>query len=143
MTTATLIAGKVRYTASTPKDFGHGERINVVITLSSGDDIKVWGSPNDAIATLTKNTQVTLLHDGKTYKLVSDPQQAQGKQPVTTALTPEAKHAIALYVNEQADLLKFCWITASEKLDSLASNEESVRCAAASLFIAAQRKFNL
>jgi hypothetical protein len=147
MTTATLIAGKVKYAASTPKDFGHGERINVVITpLTGGDDIKVWGNPDDAIATLTKNQQVTLLHDGKGYKLVADSQPAQVnqvKQSVTPELTPDQKRAIALYVNEQADLLKFCWVTASEKLDSLASDEESIRCAASCLYIATQRKFGL
>ena len=144
MTTATLIAGKVKYAASTPKDFGHGERINIVISpITGGDDIKVWGSPNDAIATLTKGQQVTLMHDGKTYKLVETSQPTQLKQPVANELSADQKRAIALYVNEQADLLKFCWVTASEKLDSLASNEESIRCAASCLYIAAQRKFGL
>lgn len=144
MTTATLIAGKVRYAASTPKDFGHGERINVVISpLTGGEDIKVWGSPNDAIAQLTKGQQVTLLFDGKGYKLVADNQPAQAKPTVATELSADQKRAIALYVNEQADLLKFCWVTASEKLDSLASDEESIRCAASCLYIAATRKFGL
>ncbi|WP_019499158.1 hypothetical protein [Pseudanabaena sp. PCC 6802] len=141
MSSATLIAGKVKYTASTPKDYGHGERINVVVTpIDGGDDIKVWGKPDDAIASLTKGQQVTLLYDGKSYKLVAE-QPTQVKQQL--ALTPEQKIAIAHYVTEQADLLKFCWITASEKLDNLAAEEESIRCAAASLYIAAQRKFGL
>jgi hypothetical protein len=144
MTTATLIAGKVKYAASTPKDFGHGERVNVVITpITGGEDIKVWGRPTDAIAQLTKGQQVTLLFDGKSHKLVADNQPAQVKQPAANELSADQKRAIALYVNEQADLLKFCWITASEKLDSLASNEESIRCAASCLYIAAQRKFGL
>jgi hypothetical protein len=144
MTTATLIAGKVKYAASTPKDFGHGERINIVITpLTGGEDIKVWGNPDDEIATLTKGQQVTLLFDGKSHKLVADNQPAQVKQPVAAELSADQKRAIALYVNEQADLLKFCWVTASEKLDSLASEEESIRCAASCLYIAAQRKFGL
>jgi hypothetical protein len=147
MTTATLIAGKVKYAARSPKDFGHGERINIVVTpIDGGDGIKVWGKPTDAIATLTKGQQVTLLFDGKTYKLVADNQPQtvnQVKQSVNTELTPDQKRAIALYVNEHADLLKFCWVTASEKLDSLASDEESIRCAASCLYIAAQRKFGL
>ncbi len=147
MQTATLIAGTVKYTASKPKDFGHGDHINIVITpLTGGDDIKVWGSPNDAIATLTKGQQVTLISDGKGYKLVADNQPQtvnQVKQSVNTELTPDQKLAIALYVNEQADLLKFCWVTASEKLDNLAAEEESIRCAAASLYIATTRKFGL
>ncbi len=130
--------------ASTPKDFGHGERVNVVITpVTGGDDIKVWGRPTDAIAQLTKGQQVTLLSDGKTYKLVADSQPAQVKQPVTTELTADQKKAIALYVDEQGDLLKFCWVTARKKLDGVAYTEESIRCAAASLYIAAQRKFSL
>ncbi len=91
-----------------------------------------------------------LLYDGKGYKLIDDSQAAQVKQPVATELTPDQKPAaegirneIAEYVTGQADLLKFCWKTAAAKLDGIASEKESIRCAAASLYIAAQRKFNL
>jgi hypothetical protein len=128
MTTAILIAGKVKYAARSPKDFGHGEHINIVITpLTGSKDIKVWGNPDDAIASLTKGQQVTLLFDGRTYKLIADSQPAQVKQPVATELSADQKRAadrhstslIAIYVEEQANLLKFCWVTASEKLDSL------------------------
>ena len=145
--TATLIAGKVKYAASSPKDFGRGERVNVVISpLTGGEDIKVWGKPDDAIAQLTKGQQVTLLSDGKNYKLVTDNQPQtvnQVKQSVNTELTPDQKRAIADYVTGQADLLKFCWTTAAAKLGGLATEEESIRCATASLYIATTRKFGL
>jgi hypothetical protein len=144
MQTATLITGKVKYAASNPKDFGHGERINIVISpITGGEDIKVWGNPDDAIASLTKGQQVTLISDGKGYKLVADSQPAQVKQPITTELSADQKRAISNYINSQADVLKYCWETAAAKLGGLATEEESIRCATASLYIATTRKFSL
>jgi hypothetical protein len=71
MTTTSLTTGKVKYTAGTPRDYGHGDRINVVITpTNGGEDIKVWGRPGEAIAQLKKGESVTLSYDGKNYKLV-------------------------------------------------------------------------
>jgi hypothetical protein len=71
MTTTSLTTGKVKYAAGTPRDYGHGDRINVVVTpTNGGEDIKVWGRPGDAIAQLKKGESVTLSHDGKGYKLV-------------------------------------------------------------------------
>ncbi|NJL42524.1 MAG: hypothetical protein HC856_09525 [Pseudanabaena sp. RU_4_16] len=108
--------------------------------MPDGTEHRVWGQPDDqAIASLQKGQQVQLLYDGKGYKLIADSQPAQVKQPVATELTPEQKRAIAEYVTGQADLLKFCWTTAAVKLGGIATEEESIRCAAASLYIAAQR----
>ena len=144
MSTATLITARVKYGAGQPRETQYGMRINALLTLPDGTEHRVWGKPEDqAIASLKKGQQVQLLHDGKGYKLVADNQPAQVKQPIAIELTPEQKRAIANYVNGQADLLKFCWTTVAAKLDGLATEEESIRCAAASLYIAAQRKFNL
>ena len=144
MSTATLITARVKYGAGQPRETQYGMRINALLTLPDGTEHRVWGQPDDlAIASLKKGRQVQLLHDGKGYKLIADNQPTQVKQPIATELTPEQKRAIAEYVTGQADLLKFCWSTAAAKLDGLATEEESIRCAAASLYIAAQRKFNL
>jgi hypothetical protein len=144
MSTATLIAARVKYGAGQPRETQYGMRINALLTLPNGTEHRVWGKPEDlAISSLKKGQQVQLLYDGKGYKLVADNQPAQVKQPVATELNPEQKRAIADYVTGQADLLKFCWTTAAVKLGGIATEEESIRCAAASLYIAAQRKFNL
>jgi hypothetical protein len=150
MSTATLITARVKYGAGQPRETQYGMRINALLTLPDGTEHRVWGKPEDrAIASLKKGQQVQLLHDGKGYKLVADNQPAQVKQLVATELTPEQKRAaegirneIAEYVTGQANLLKFCWTTAAVKLGGIATEEESIRCAAASLYIAAQRKFN-
>jgi len=144
MSTATLITARVKYGAGQPRETQYGMRINALLTLLDGTEHRLWGQPDDpAIASLRKGQQVQLLHDGKSYKLIADSQPAQVKQPVATELTPAQKRAIAEYVTGQADLLKFCWTTAAVRLGGIATEEESIRCAAASLYIAAQRKFNL
>jgi hypothetical protein len=144
MPTATLITARVKYGAGQPRETQYGMRINTLLTLPDGTEHRVWGKPDDPeIASLKKGQQVQLLHDGKGYKLIADNPPAQVNQPVATELTPAQKRAIAEYVTGQADLLKFCWTTAAVKLGGIATEEESIRCAAASLYIAAQRKFNL
>ncbi|MBW4474748.1 MAG: hypothetical protein KME45_30870 [Stenomitos rutilans HA7619-LM2] len=94
MATATLISGKVKYAAGHPKQTQYGERINVVISrLDGGEDIKLWGNPGDAIAHLRKGEDVSLLHDGKGYKLVATaPTQPNGNgkaPPSAKPSTPE------------------------------------------------------
>jgi len=155
MTTATLITGKVKYSAGKPKDFGHGDRINAVVTPDDGgEDIKIWGKADDqSILSLKRGQVVNLFYDGKSHKLVSSqpaavatPSPKATTQPaavVTQELSPEQKRAIAEYISGRADLLKFCWTTASTALEDIATEEESIRCAATTLFIAAQKKFNL
>jgi hypothetical protein len=143
-TTASLITARVKYAAGQPRATQYGMRINALLTLPDGTEHRLWGQPDDReIAALKKGQQVQLLHDGKGYKLIPNNPPTQAKQPVATELTPEQKWAIAEYVTGQADLLKFCWTTATAKLEGLATEEESIRCAASSLYIAAQRKFNL
>jgi antitoxin (DNA-binding transcriptional repressor) of toxin-antitoxin stability system len=72
MKTATLITGKVKFAAGKPRDYGNGERINVVISPShGGEDIKIWGNPDDPIQWLKRGESVTIADDGKTYALIS------------------------------------------------------------------------
>jgi hypothetical protein len=78
MATIQLLTATVKHPALEPKDFGHGLKINVV--FATGDqEIKIWGKPNDAIAHLKKGEKVSLLYNGKSYKL------AQPSAAATTA----------------------------------------------------------
>jgi hypothetical protein len=142
MTTATIVTATVKYGAGLPRETQYGMRINALMVLPDGTEQRLWGNPGDvAIASLKKGQTVQLLHDGKGYKLLDN--QPEPTKPISTELTPEHKKAISIYVNGQADLLKYCWDTARIKLEGIATEEESIRCAASSLFNAAQKKFNL
>lgn len=145
MTTATIVTATVKYGAGQPRETQYGMRINALMVLPDGTEQRLWGNPGDvAIASLKKGQTVQLLHDSKGYKLLENqPAEPQPSKPIGTELTPEHKKAIAMYVNGQADLLKYCWDTARIKLEGIATEEESIRCAASSLFMAAQKKFNL
>lgn len=162
MANITMATGKVKYGCGKPKDFGHGDRVNSVVTLDNGEEVKLWGKPDDqALVSLRKGQAVNLIYDGKNYKLI-DSQPVSTSRPATTSQTApakpapvetittakqelsiEQKRAIAEYIEGRADLLKYCWTTAKVKLGDVTTDEESLRCAASTLFIAAQRKFNL
>jgi len=141
MATATLIQGKVKYAAGSPKDFGHGDRINVVITASNSEEIKLWGKPTDAIASLKRGQAVQVIFDGKAYKLLeSESVESKPETTVDTALSNERKRAIAMSINQNADLLAFCLQTSKAKFleTGLIESEESMRSLATTLFIQAQ-----
>ncbi len=68
--TPTLIKAKVKYTAGNPRDYGNGPRINVVAVATNGEEIKLWGSPDDAIARLQKGQQIEILQEQKGDKTI-------------------------------------------------------------------------
>jgi predicted NAD-dependent protein-ADP-ribosyltransferase YbiA (DUF1768 family) len=144
MATTTLIQGKVKYPARTPKDYGNGERINIVVTASTGEEIKLWGKPTDSISMLKKGESVQVIFDGKGHKLLeSEPvKQAITSTPNTvTEWSLERKRAIANQITQNADLLAFCLQTAKSKFveSGLVESEDSMRSLATTLFIQAQK----
>jgi hypothetical protein len=144
MATTTLIQCKVKYPARTPKDYGNGERINVVVTASSGEELKLWGKPTDSISNLKKGDQVQMIFDGKSHKLLeSDPvKQAITSTPNTvTEWSADRKRVIAQQITQSADLLAYCLQTAKSKFieTGLVQSEESMRSLATTLFIQAQK----
>lgn len=137
----TLLTAKVKYPAQKVIETKHGNRINAVVELESGEDIKVWGNPGSAIAHLKKGQSVQLVYDGKSHKLVTD-------QPLTTAdklqsqsvsaeLTPAQKRAWAKEIENSADLLKFCYQTVQSKFEGVVENPAEIRALAITLFIQA------
>jgi hypothetical protein len=53
----TLTYGRVKYIPGEPRQTSHGMRINAVITLPLGEEIKLWGDPGDpALTALTNGT---------------------------------------------------------------------------------------
>lgn len=137
MATATLINAKVKYPSREPKDYGNGERINIVVTASTGEEIKLWGKPTDAIALLKKGESVQIIFDGKNHKLL-EPESSTVKPESTTDIvwTADYKRAIANQITQSADLLAFCLETAKSKFmePGLIQSEESLTTLATTLF---------
>ena len=68
-----ILKGKVKYTASKVFEGQYGPSINAAITLDNGTDIRVYGKPDDAkLMALKKDDVVTIIHDGKSYKIAFD-----------------------------------------------------------------------
>ena len=153
-TTATLVDARVKYEAGQPREGKYGPYISALCTLADGTEQRIFGEPGDAIANLKRGQNIKLLWNGKKYQLV-ETQQPTPTQPATPATAPAVagdgsqalskgqKKQIAGYVEEMANLYKFCWDSASTALDGKANDEESIRAAASALFISASRKFGL
>jgi hypothetical protein len=64
------------------------------------------------------------------------------QQPVTDGtIAPDTKRAIAAYATELTKLYSYCYQQAKTELPE--ASDDVVKCAASSVFIACQRKFNL
>jgi len=68
-----ILKGKVKYTAGKVFEGQYGASINAAITLENGTDIRVYGKPDDEkLKALQKDDVVTIIHDGKSYKVAFD-----------------------------------------------------------------------
>lgn len=154
MSHLTLSTGTVRYPAREPREYEHGPRINAVVTLSTGEDVKLWGDPDSEIATLRKSQPVQVCHDGKTWKLVntsSPPSSASIPTEPTDAeklvkgakWTDAQKRAIAERTTELANLMGYCIeraIAQAQKLPQQPTSQD-IQDIASTLFIQINREF--
>jgi hypothetical protein len=141
----TLTYGRVKYTPGEPRQTSHGMRINAVITLPSGEEIKLWGDPGDPTLTvLKKNQQVALAQNAKgNWQLVQqqdEPQQTNNGNGQTQPMwEPEDREVMAARIEHRAKVMRYCLIKAKEHCGDLV-DEEGVREIATSLFIEALKK---
>jgi hypothetical protein len=139
--TLNLTYGRVKYTPGEPRQTSHGMRINAVITLPSGEEIKLWGDPGDpALTALKKNQQVALAQNAKgNWQLVQQqeiPQQHQnGTVQNQQGWEPEDREIIAAKIEHRAKVMRYCLLKAQEHCGDLVESEESIRAIANSLFI--------
>lgn len=148
-----LVNATVKFPAGKVFQGEWGDRVNFVAVSDSGEEIKIWGNAdNSEIKELKKGQKVQLVWDGKGYKLVnSEPAPAEknshqnnGNQSPKPELSVEQKRAIAAYIQGQADLFNFCLKTVRERVEGINPDDtESLRAIATTLYISAQRKFNL
>lgn len=149
-TALTIHKAKIKYAAGPPRETKYGQRINVLCILPSGEEFRLWGNPGDErLIALQKGQQIEVLKDRKGYKLVDLPtDQPAPVQPAQTHLiakpiSQEMRSQVADYVTQMGQLYQFCWDSATLNLQGKAQDEESIRAAASSLFIAASKRFSL
>lgn len=114
-------------------------RVNVVVVLPDGGEVRIYGSP-DELGGYRKGDRLTLTQDGKGgYKIVSNqPPQAQ-----TQPQDPLARKAeIAQYIVDSAKLYSFAYSRARDAMPPDAT-EAAIQACASSIFIAVGRKFGL
>ena len=116
-----------------------------MITLPSGEEIKLWGDPGDPTLTvLKKNQQVALAQNAKgNWQLVQqqdEPQQTNNGNGQTQPMwEPEDREVMAARIEHRAKVMRYCLIKAKEHCGDLV-DEEGVREIATSLFIEALKK---
>lgn len=155
-----LLSGTVKFPAGKMFETQYGQRVNAVVTLENGEEAKLWGNPDDhELKQLRKGQAVQLVKDTKGYKLVGSSPAPSPQSPVPTgsAVPPileseQGREQIKTYVKWQAKLLKQCYgevlnqfCTPDKNGEMLLdpTDAESVRSLAVTLYIAAQRKYNL
>jgi hypothetical protein len=141
--TLALTYGRVKYPPQEPRQTKNGLRINAVVTLPSGEEVKLWGDPGEpALTALKKNQQVALAQNAKgNWQLVQQPDESQpsnGNQVVQNQHQPwgdDEKRAIATKVTENAKLMKFCLQQAREHCSEYLETSEDLRAVATTLFL--------
>ena len=131
----------------------YGEKTVADITTEAGETLALWRPANDStLLSLRRGDRVTIAKDSKGKISLID-NTASSSTPaaaaVPTATQPanaytldsDTKKAIAEYLKQQRDLLQFCWQQA-ETIEG-PQTEDSIEKLAVTLYLSAQRKFNL
>lgn len=136
-------------------DYGPYKSVLFLRSDADGDRAKVWRSfPPAQADSFQLNEAVILIPIEKNGKPSWEIQRHQGPQPAAGSAAAPAprtqapreldaaqKQAIAAYISQQAAIFGYCLSEAREVLPDL--SEESHRAIAATLYIAAQRRFGL
>lgn len=145
----------VKFPAGKTFQTQYGERVNAVLTLDDGEEIKLWGSPGDPTLTpLKKGQRVAVAQGDKGWRLLNTPpaedsisrdeNNGNGKTIAHTPLSADEKRAIAAYIDDIAGVYNYCTKVAATKcVDPSNPYSEDIRAIATTLFIQAVKKFNL
>ena len=151
---AIVKTGTVKYPANKafPDQFKPGAyKQNIVLQMSDGSEETLWFTQGRRPhANLPKGATVQVLfeeRDGKrTRKLIENSSSTPSSQPQgktsPTLLSDAQKKEIATYIQQQTDILDFCWKTALNKFDDKIQAEETLRHLATTLYSSAKDKFN-
>lgn len=139
-----LITATVKYAAK-PCTTQYGDRINAVITLPNGEEVKLWGKPEDrSIADLKRGQSVQLIQDAKGYKIL----EAAAPTPVPAAPAINSEQAYEEVLRRTAwrygRAIRAAKFIAENELglseEQVTQSPELVKEIAASLFIEANKQ---
>jgi hypothetical protein len=150
-----MITATVKFPAREATQTTRGPRINALVVLPDGQEVRVWANENDGlVSTWQKGQTVTvkLTKDGKYYDAVagtpattatSAPQATQSRQAVDIT-DPEQYAALQSRAMAYADLYRsihqrLATGDAQDPLDMYTLPEGDLHAAAASVFIAITR----
>lgn len=125
-TPVTLTYGKVKYPALEPRQTSRGLRINVVIVLENGEEVKLWGDPGDNTLTpLIKNQRVALVKNSKNnWQIVENRTQAFDSNEVADANKIQQKEKLT--IEEKAKIVNKCLIAAYNYCGEMLKSENSL-----------------
>lgn len=146
-------SGQILYPAGKeyPDRFNEGKfRQNLKVKMEDGTEESIWFATGKLPhSQLKKGEPVQIIfeeREGKPIRhlvvstgLNNGQKQTQG----TNTLTDEKKRQIASYITEMAKLYNYCYKATEQNVEGDELTPEDVRTIATSLFISAQRKFNL
>jgi hypothetical protein len=134
-----------------------GEFRSVLFALDEGGE--VWKSfpPNsEELQVLKPGSRVRLIPNGQTrsgkdsHVIEILEQKMNSRQPTTQSskqfeaqLCDDKKREIASYVQQLADIYRFCFGQSVRTLNGVTEDPETLRCCTSSLFIQAVKKFNI
>ena len=150
-----MITATVKFPAREATQTTRGPRINALVVLPDGQEVRVWANENDGlVSTWQKGQTVTvrLTKDGKYYDAVAGtpattaqgaPQATQSRQAVDIT-DPEQASALQARAMAYADLYRaihqrLAAGDAQDPLDMYTLPESDLHAAAASVFIAITR----
>ena len=146
----TIKSGTVKYPANKafPDKYNEGAyKQNLVLVMEDNTEETLWfPQGRTPHSTLPKGAAVQLLYeqreDGKVIrKLVTHSTSTPAAQAQSTVLSAEQKRAIAEYIQQQGDVLAYCWDTALAKFQQKVQTEESLRQLATTLYLSAKDRF--
>ena len=124
--------------------FGQRTVIDAIRT-DTNETIAIWRPPNDRyVQKLGKNDRVSIAIDekGKLTLVEEESPASSAHSPLperSLTLSLSEKKEIASYITQMKDLYNFCL----QQADSLGAINEDRQAIATTLFISAQKKFNL
>lgn len=132
-----ILKGKIKYSAGKVFEGQFGASINAVITLSTGEECRVYGKPDDEkLKALKKDDEVTIIHDGKSYKIAYDmttaDQLKENETPTQAVkngkLTPEE-------IIDKANFMTDVYVNIFHHLQAAGMEALQAQPAAATIFI--------
>ncbi len=116
-----LIEATVKFPSDRIYDTDRGPRRKAVFSIPGQEDlVSVWDdASNEELKRLKRKQKVTLLYDGKNFKLAPKTPPtppSRGEQPSGQPWTPEQKQAIFTDLQQRAALLVGCHLTLQKQL---------------------------